>query len=178
MKPNAKSFLMAAAAAVALASGGAASAATFVTVSAPAPDGSLSWTFGNTGGIASGAFTDIFNFTLPSTGTLNASITSTFTKASNELKFTLVTVAGSNLVLYDAGKTHNGFTPIDLSVFGGATQIVVKGVSPGVSGSYSGNLSFSPNAVPEPTTWALMITGFGGAGAMLRRRRREGAALA
>lgn len=24
---------------------------------------------------------------------------------------------------------------------------------------------------PEPTTWALMITGFGGAGAMLRRRR-------
>lgn len=26
--------------------------------------------------------------------------------------------------------------------------------------------------VPEPTTWALMIIGFGGAGAMLRRRRR------
>ena len=26
-------------------------------------------------------------------------------------------------------------------------------------------------AVPEPTTWALMIAGFGGAGAMLRRRR-------
>lgn len=26
-------------------------------------------------------------------------------------------------------------------------------------------------AVPEPTTWALMIAGFGGVGAMLRRRR-------
>ncbi|OHB27621.1 MAG: hypothetical protein A2790_16475 [Phenylobacterium sp. RIFCSPHIGHO2_01_FULL_69_31] len=26
-------------------------------------------------------------------------------------------------------------------------------------------------AVPEPTTWALMIMGFGGAGAMIRRRR-------
>lgn len=26
--------------------------------------------------------------------------------------------------------------------------------------------------VPEPTTWALMIFGFGGAGAMLRRRRQ------
>lgn len=28
-------------------------------------------------------------------------------------------------------------------------------------------------AVPEPTTWALMIAGFGGAGAMLRRERRQ-----
>lgn len=31
-------------------------------------------------------------------------------------------------------------------------------------------------AVPEPTTWALMITGFGAAGAMLRRRRQTLAA--
>ena len=27
------------------------------------------------------------------------------------------------------------------------------------------------NPVPEPATWALMISGFGMAGAMLRRRR-------
>ncbi|WP_293682759.1 PEPxxWA-CTERM sorting domain-containing protein, partial [uncultured Phenylobacterium sp.] len=27
------------------------------------------------------------------------------------------------------------------------------------------------NAVPEPATWAMMILGFGAAGAMLRRRR-------
>lgn len=31
-------------------------------------------------------------------------------------------------------------------------------------------------AVPEPATWALMIGGFGGAGAMLRRRRASAAA--
>ena len=29
----------------------------------------------------------------------------------------------------------------------------------------------APGAVPEPTTWALMISGFGLAGAALRRRR-------
>ena len=33
-------------------------------------------------------------------------------------------------------------------------------------------------SVPEPTTWALMLTGFGGMGALLRRRRRVTAALA
>jgi hypothetical protein len=31
--------------------------------------------------------------------------------------------------------------------------------------------SFSADVVPEPMTWALMIMGFGAAGAMLRRRR-------
>lgn len=32
--------------------------------------------------------------------------------------------------------------------------------------------NFSAAAVPEPTTWVMMILGFGGAGAMLRRRMR------
>jgi len=43
--------------------------------------------------------------------------------------------------------------------------------------AYHGNdftlddMSFDGAAVPEPSTWALMILGFGTAGAMLRRRR-------
>ncbi|HKR87036.1 MAG TPA: PEPxxWA-CTERM sorting domain-containing protein, partial [Phenylobacterium sp.] len=31
-------------------------------------------------------------------------------------------------------------------------------------------------AVPEPATWAMMLTGFFGLGGMLRARRRQGAA--
>jgi len=38
--------------------------------------------------------------------------------------------------------------------------------SPGCGGGNGGG-----NGVPEPATWALMIMGFGSAGAMLRRRR-------
>ena len=33
-------------------------------------------------------------------------------------------------------------------------------------------------AVPEPASWALMITGFGGAGLMIRRRRQHGQPVA
>lgn len=43
--------------------------------------------------------------------------------------------------------------------------------APGFLGGYG-----SPNAgVPEPATWAIMLMGFGGLGAMLRRRRADGA---
>jgi hypothetical protein len=40
-----------------------------------------------------------------------------------------------------------------------------------------GNFSFAAG-VPEPTTWALMIVGFGGVGAMTRARRRQAVATA
>jgi hypothetical protein len=36
----------------------------------------------------------------------------------------------------------------------------------------------SPAAVPEPATWAMMIIGFGGVGALMRRRRQDGGGLA
>ena len=42
--------------------------------------------------------------------------------------------------------------------------------------SYSGVITFMPGstgAVPEPGAWALMILGFGGAGAVLRRARGQ-----
>lgn len=39
--------------------------------------------------------------------------------------------------------------------------------------TYSINVQHVANPVPEPTTWALMITGFGAAGGALRRRSRS-----
>ena len=56
---------------------------------------------------------------------------------------------------------------------------------PSFSSADNESISFTPIveenvaviAAPEPTGWALMIAGFGGAGAMLRRRRKSSAAI-
>lgn len=54
--------------------------------------------------------------------------------------------------------------------FGSVDTFSLVGFST-ASGLGVGQSSITLAAVPEPTTWALLITGFGGAGAMLRRRR-------
>jgi len=56
---------------------------------------------------------------------------------------------------------------------GGTTRYLASGFAsvPGTGGGDTHTLSFNSRAVPEPTAWALMIAGFGLAGAALRRRR-------
>jgi hypothetical protein len=50
--------------------------------------------------------------------------------------------------------------------------------SPYAINAISISYQVNDNAVPEPAAWALIITGFAGAGAMLRRRRRDHAVAA
>lgn len=57
----------------------------------------------------------------------------------------------------------------------GLHNITVRGSS-GVNGVYSGLLTLS--GVPEPSSWALMIGGFGLTGAAMRRRARKSALAA
>ena len=163
-------FIAVAAAAVALATASAASAATFTNVNAPAADGTISGTFGNH--TVAGDFTDIFDFTLP-TGLTNFTLSSTTLKllSATDVSFSSVKFNGvdfdpilSGLVEF---RTLNG-APVGL---GGPQHLVVTGHA-GASGSYDGTIAFSPVAVPEPATWGLMIMGFGGMGAVLRRRRQ------
>ena len=74
----------------------------------------------------------------------------------------------------------NGFT-IDLSL--PHNQSIVSSL-PGTRALKSFNASaggrFSDNvlSVPEPATWAMMLIGFGGMGAMLRSRRRQALSVA
>jgi hypothetical protein len=82
----------------------------------------------------------------------------------------LVVKGGTHFVLY-------GFTsPQD---FGTATNAGLDGASISHITFYSGTCDRGEcgggggNEVPEPSTWALMLLGFGSAGAMLRSQRRR-----
>lgn len=72
-----------------------------------------------------------------------------------------------------AFKALSKYKALALSVFS-AVAVKNNGIGPGGTGTLTLNTGFItvPAAVPEPGTWALMISGFGLMGAVLRRRRR------
>ncbi len=118
-------------------------------------------------------FTDTFNFALPS-GTVGFNLSSVSFVALSGLNFTSVTFNGVALTLTQVPNTFvwNAFTTSPLPVVAGGPQVLVVKGNGGVNASWSGTGAFAPAVVPEPGAWALMIMGFGGAGAMLRSRRR------
>jgi hypothetical protein len=91
-----------------------------------------------------------------------------------ELTFTVHANDGSLLSL--DSDTYNGKT-----VFGGADLRQCPGSDPKSSSCKTGPVGFSlaqqTSAVPEPASWAIMLMGFGGLGAMLRQRRQSGLAF-
>jgi PEP-CTERM motif len=153
--------------------------------------GPISATIGHTG-IPLGAFTDLFQFTIPQTGTGSGSITTTVDVGDflgvTDLDITSVVVNGltaietlrdiDGIICFAEGVGTCGATetfalsnvPIASGIL---NTITVTGTSRGL-GSYGGNLTFSPAqtpGVPEPATWAMMLLGFGGIGWQFRRRR-------
>jgi hypothetical protein len=101
--------------------------------------------------------------------------TVTFANLQSSVSFTNVSFSSVTANAYDLANnlvatlsnTMGGFTPNTLTLSGANISKVT------FSGSYGiDDLSYSTGgAVPEPATWALMITGFGMAGSALRRRR-------
>jgi hypothetical protein len=88
---------------------------------------------------------------------------------SGHLVFTAGSYFGTPLELDSS--MHNGAT-----VFGGADLRQCPGTNPKSGSCVTGPVGFSlvqqAAAVPEPSTWAIMLMGFGGLGAMLRQRRQ------
>lgn len=81
-------------------------------------------------------------------------LTSGFGPLKNDEKFVVNTTDGWKLTNVQITTSAN---------IGGVGQVSINGIG-GVTA-----------AVPEPAAWALMILGFGGAGAALRRQRRQAA---
>jgi len=51
-----------------------------------------------------------------------------------------------------------------------AYRVVFQGTPGTENGSFGASLSFTPAAVPEPSTWAMMLLGFGAIGFAMRRK--------
>ena len=149
----------------------AAALASVAAVSMPSIAGAATFlTFSGTSGVYGNSnnsqtpFTD--TFTVPTgKGWLSATISSIGQGVSN-IDFTSVTLNGTAFTPVSTGFTE--FRKIvRLPVAAGNQIIQVAGIS-GRDASYDGTLAFA--AVPDPTTWALMILGFGAVGYGLRRR--------
>jgi hypothetical protein len=130
-------------------------------------------TFGNNDPtVVSGKFRDTFTFTTTLDRVVSVILTSSmpagdFTRNVNfvsngvRLNGTVVPVVTSGL--NELRELFNFRLPA------GTSTITISGSS-GANGTYLGQLLFG--GVPEASTWALMILGFGAVGAALRRQRK------
>lgn len=85
---------------------------------------------------------------------------------------TVLSFTGLNLT---SGVTSLAVLDQDNAGFSFSSVNPVLGITSGQLDDFTANnvVGTFSGAVPEPGTWALMILGFGGAGAMLRSRRRS-----
>lgn len=149
--------------AAAMAMGMASAAQAAPTISFAGGSGS----FGNAA-FGVGPFTDVYTFTVPHDGFISVLLTSTSTGPADNVNFnyTDVTLNGVSFDVISRG-VNELRQLIKAPVLAGTQTISITGAS-GALGAYSGSLTFG--GVPEPKSWALMIVGFGLAGAAMRRR--------
>lgn len=120
-----------------------------------------------------GSFTNVFNFFVFDDSLANSSFTTSIL-GGNDIDFT-------SIFLDSASFTQTGFDPgaeqwelSPVSIGAGWHKITAKGSVVGSSqdGSYAGTLNVvNQPAVPEPSTWAMMLVGFGAVGGAMRRRK-------
>jgi hypothetical protein len=179
-----KKFLMIGAAVATLTAAQSASAATQVAACTSGPscvinfDG-VAGTFGNAN-VISAPFADSYAFDL-GTGLFSLTLTTLFTGnvgSAQDINFNLVSLSRSgtggavSVPLIPA--TDEIYQLQNLSVTAGQYILRLEGRgASNINASYSGTLNFSPAAVPEPATWALMILGMGAVGFAMRRRRKN-----
>jgi hypothetical protein len=117
------------------------------------------------------------NFTTSTFGTLSLIVSTIATSAVNDTDFTNVFLTGTGLlgnvaVPQTSGDPSEVRSLAGLNVGPGSFTLTVQGTPGTQNGSFGGTLAFAAaSAVPEPSTWAMMLIGFGAVGYSMRRRK-------
>lgn len=116
------------------------------------------------------SFTDTFEFILPQAGIGSGAVINiaSIIGGIGDITFTKIFVNGIEGTISNDGALSSA-SASSLQLAAGENTITVMGNARGTSG-YGGSISFTP-AVPEMATWGMMILGFIGMGAAMRRRR-------
>lgn len=123
-------------------------------------------------------FSETLNFTTTSAGLLSIFVGSTATTAENDTDFTSVFLSGTGLagnVLIPqlTGDPTEIRSLAGLGIGAGNFTLTVQGTPGTQNGSFGGNVAFvAQSAVPEPSSWAMMLIGFGAVGFSMRRKRQ------
>ena len=117
------------------------------------------------------AFTSTFNFLTPIGFNLANATISSSALGGNNIDLTSVLLNGVFFTLNPSGVFESG-TLANLGLTAGFNNtLTVNGTNTG-STAFAGTLTFaSVPAVPEPSTWAMMLLGFGAVGFSMRRKR-------
>lgn len=119
------------------------------------------------------AVDDSFVFTIPQDGLGSGNFSTSFTVDSNKFTLTDILFNGqsyfSQVTIGSHGYSLSIDDPLPIKANIQNTLEIIGNVQ-GING-YSGNLTFAAGAVPEASTWAMLVLGFGAVGAAARRRR-------
>lgn len=124
--------------------------------------------FGNTS-TSKGAFRDDFVFSIPA-GSISSFVSAIALSTSRDVAIWRAFLDGTRFTKISSGVVDLWTLP-DTDVTAGWHEITVLGNWGKKGGAYTGGLSFTAAAVPEPASWAMMISGFALVGAAMRRRR-------
>ena len=130
-----------------------------------------------------GAFVHTFEFTLNGAN-LGVATIGTIQLGAKDIDFSSIDLDGTAFTQVGFDPSGENWQLLATALTSGAHVLTVRGSVIGFGdrpgATYTGSLNIDNgsgggNEIPEPSTWALMIMGFGGAGYMIRRRRRGAA---